>query len=51
MAKKVIIAGIQKFAAIVAITTGTKIPKHTAPRHLSVTVIQGRGVLPLPESS
>ncbi|MGV0029424.1 cupin domain-containing protein [Phormidesmis priestleyi] len=33
--------------SLVCLTAGTKIPEHTAPRNVSVTVIEGRGVFTL----
>lgn len=33
--------------SLLCLTSGTKIPEHTAPRCVSLTVIEGRGILTL----
>lgn len=35
----------QNSFSLLCLTAGTKMPEHTAPRNISVTVIEGRGVL------
>jgi len=37
----------QNSFSLLCLTAGTKIPEHTAPRNVSLTVIEGRGVLTL----
>ncbi|WP_341530206.1 cupin domain-containing protein [Nostoc sp. UHCC 0302] len=45
--RKALVQDEQNSFSLLCLTAGTKMPEHTAPRHISVTVIEGRGVLTL----
>ncbi|MEH1917725.1 cupin domain-containing protein [Nostoc sp.] len=44
---KALVKDEQNSFSLLCLTAGTKMPEHTAARHISVTVIEGRGVLTL----
>ncbi|BAY23922.1 cupin domain-containing protein [Calothrix sp. NIES-2100] len=45
--RKALVQDEQNSFSLLCLTAGTKMPEHTAPRNISVTVIAGRGVLTL----
>jgi quercetin dioxygenase-like cupin family protein len=45
--RKALVKNEQNSFSLLCLTAGTKMPEHTAPRPISVTVIEGRGVLTL----
>ena len=47
VSRKALVKDEQNSFSLLCFTAGTKMPEHTAPRPVSVTVIEGRGVLTL----
>lgn len=47
VSRKALVKNEQTSFSLVCLTAGTKMPEHTASRPVSVTVIEGRGVLTL----
>ncbi|MEJ6484730.1 cupin domain-containing protein [Nostoc punctiforme UO1] len=45
--RKALVQDEQNNFSLLCLTAGTKLPEHTASRHISVTVIEGRGLLTL----
>jgi len=45
--RKALVKDEQTNFALVCLSAGTQMPEHTAPRNVSVTVIEGRGILTL----
>jgi quercetin dioxygenase-like cupin family protein len=47
VSRKALVKDEQNSFSLLCLTAGTKMPEHSAPRPISVTVIEGRGVLTL----
>lgn len=47
VSRKALVKDEQTNLALVCLSAGTQMPEHTAPRNVSVTVIEGRGILTL----
>lgn len=47
VSRKALVKNEQNSFSLVCLTAGTKMPEHATPRPVSVTVIEGRGVLTL----
>ena len=45
--RKALVKNEQHTLSLLCLTAGTNLPEHTAPRHVSLTVIEGRGIFTL----